>query len=196
VSCVKTPSRRVALADDSSGKFITNIIAILEKNGFPENQVSLPLEKMYESAHEKGINFNKVLEYLATKGIAHAKTTEKIIFHDGNHEEAKTVPHTKTEEGPDPDGGCGNGIFADVMKNFSAELFKAIDPNWFKNLNLTDLLKNTGQGSQSGEKMKAIMDMMKNIPPDQWQKLSAKLSSMSPEDRQKIIEQAKKLGLM
>ena len=57
-----------------------NIKRNLTKNGFPANPVSLPLEKLYESAHREGLNFNKVLEFLDSQGISHEKTTDKIIF--------------------------------------------------------------------------------------------------------------------
>ena len=57
-----------------------NIIRNLAKHGFPSNPVSLPLERLYETAHRDGINFNKVLEHLDAQGVAHEKTAEKIIF--------------------------------------------------------------------------------------------------------------------
>ncbi len=60
--------------------FLDNLNRILERNGFPDKRVSLPLEKMYEVAHEKGLNFNKALEQLAERGVAHEKTNDKIIF--------------------------------------------------------------------------------------------------------------------
>ena len=62
------------------GEFIVNILETLHKNGFPEKKVSLPLEKMYEIAHHKGLNFNKVLDFLREKSVDHEKTTEKLIF--------------------------------------------------------------------------------------------------------------------
>ena len=64
----------------SYAPFVTNILSILEKNGYPENRVTLPLERMYEVAHAKQLNFNKVLDQLRERGIDHEKTTEKIIF--------------------------------------------------------------------------------------------------------------------
>jgi len=59
---------------------ITNVLRILTKNGYPAKRVALPLDRMYEVAYEKGLNFNKALEILKAKGIDHEKTTEKIIF--------------------------------------------------------------------------------------------------------------------
>jgi hypothetical protein len=60
--------------------FAANVIRTLEKSGYPGKRVSLPLERMYEVAHGKGLNFNKVLDLLAAQGIAHEKTTTKIVF--------------------------------------------------------------------------------------------------------------------
>src|SRR5262245_64976570 len=65
---------------DELSNFVRKVIEQLTKNGFPEKRVSFSLERMYESAHKKGVNFNKVLEALEAQGIAHEKTPEKVIF--------------------------------------------------------------------------------------------------------------------
>lgn len=69
-------------------QFVQNVINNLQKNGFPESKVAFPLERMYEAAHRKGLNFNKVLEALGGLGIAHEKTPEKVIFASTAHETA------------------------------------------------------------------------------------------------------------
>lgn len=69
------------MANQDYGSFIVKILSTLKKNGYPEKRVSLPLEKMYEVAYEKGLNFNKVLDFLKEKGTLHEKTAEKIIFY-------------------------------------------------------------------------------------------------------------------
>jgi len=62
-------------------EFIEQIISNLNSNGFPEKRVSLPMEKMYEIADQKGLSLNAVLEDMrATKGIDSSIETEKIIF--------------------------------------------------------------------------------------------------------------------
>src|SRR5690606_31586434 len=74
---------------DKTGEFIANLINNLSKNGFPEKKVALPLEALYESAHNKGVNFNKVLTFLSEeKEIAHEKTPTKIIFFQKQTEQA------------------------------------------------------------------------------------------------------------
>jgi hypothetical protein len=66
--------------NDALAAFVDHIVEQLAKNGFPERRVSFPLERMYESADAKGLSFNRVLEMLAERGIAHEKTPEKVIF--------------------------------------------------------------------------------------------------------------------
>lgn len=59
------------------------ILNNLKSNGFPAKKVSLPLEKMYEVADNKGENLNKILDELKLEGIDHDKTADKIIFKSG-----------------------------------------------------------------------------------------------------------------
>jgi hypothetical protein len=66
--------------NDTLAAFVDRVVAQLTKNGYPERRVAFPLERMYESASAKGLSFNKVLEVLAERGIAHEKTPEKVIF--------------------------------------------------------------------------------------------------------------------
>jgi len=56
------------------------ILHNLKNNGFPAKKVSLPLEKMYEVADNKGENLNKILDELKAQGVEHEKTIDKIIF--------------------------------------------------------------------------------------------------------------------
>lgn len=60
--------------------FVDHLQTILAKHEYPQKRVSLPLEKMYEVAHSKGLNFNKALELLRQRGVDHEKTNQKIIF--------------------------------------------------------------------------------------------------------------------
>lgn len=82
----KSEPRQTGSKYESSGvdvnyqAFLEHIQQILSKNGYPDKRVSLPLERMYAVAHEKQLNFNKVLVMLQERGIDHEKTTEKIIF--------------------------------------------------------------------------------------------------------------------
>jgi hypothetical protein len=66
--------------NDTLAAFVDRVVEQLAKNGFPERRVAFPIERMYESADAKGLSFNKVLEVLAERGVAHEKTPEKVIF--------------------------------------------------------------------------------------------------------------------
>ena len=66
--------------NDALAAFVDSVVAQLTKNGYPERRVAFAIERMYESANAKGLSFNKVLELLAERGIAHEKTPEKVIF--------------------------------------------------------------------------------------------------------------------
>ncbi len=61
--------------------FIAKILDTLKTSGFPHKRVSLPTERMYEAADNKGLNFNQVLEQLKAEHQIEAEIrTEKIIF--------------------------------------------------------------------------------------------------------------------
>jgi hypothetical protein len=62
-------------------EFIFKIMQTLKSNGFPEKRVSLPTEKMYEVADNKGLSFNVVLQELkANHNIDAEIGPEKIVF--------------------------------------------------------------------------------------------------------------------
>ena len=61
--------------------FITTILKNLEANGFPSKKVSLPTEKMYEVADQKGFSLNKVLDVMREEHqMDIIIEDEKIIF--------------------------------------------------------------------------------------------------------------------
>lgn len=62
-------------------KFIEQILKNLENNGFPHKRVSLPTEKMYEIADNKGLSLNKALDGLKAKhNITSEIGADKIVF--------------------------------------------------------------------------------------------------------------------
>lgn len=65
-------------------QFIDKIIKTLEANGFPQKKVSLPTDKLFQMAEDKGISFNQVLEKLRTQGIEGEIGAEKTIFKSAN----------------------------------------------------------------------------------------------------------------
>lgn len=62
-------------------EFIDQILKNLTNNGFPAKKVSLPTEKMYEIADQKGLSLNAVLDHMASEHQIQANIqTEKIVF--------------------------------------------------------------------------------------------------------------------
>ena len=62
-------------------EFIERIVQTLKTNGFPGKKVSLPTEKMYEAADNKGLSFNSVLDRMKAEYNIEAQIgPEKIIF--------------------------------------------------------------------------------------------------------------------
>lgn len=60
--------------------FIALLIRNLEKHNYPQRKVSFDLVKLYESADQKNLSLNKVLDVIKERGVDHEKTREKIIF--------------------------------------------------------------------------------------------------------------------
>jgi hypothetical protein len=62
-------------------KFIEQIVKNLESNGFPAKRVSLPMEKMFEVADNKGFSFNAVLDEMKSNHqVLGEIEDEKIVF--------------------------------------------------------------------------------------------------------------------
>ena len=128
-----------------------NIKRNLAKNGFPASSVALPLERLYESAHRDGLNFNKVLEFLDRDGISHSKTAEKIIF-------------TKKEE-------ATARLNLDALENMD---FKNMDMTSMM-AQAAELMKN-----MSPSQIAEIKKMYDNMSPDERAKVADMAKSMAP----------------
>ncbi|MBT3983091.1 MAG: hypothetical protein HOE90_17180 [Bacteriovoracaceae bacterium] len=99
--------------------FIKNIIKTLTENGFPQKKVSLPTEKMYEVADNKGLSFNKVMEEMKEHhNIDYNVDGERIIFSDP----------TPAQEAP-----TGNMSQAEMMAQ-AQEMMKNMDPEELKKM--------------------------------------------------------------
>lgn len=138
------------------GEFIVKIIETLNKNGFPDKQVSLPLEKMYEYAHNKGLNFNKVLDFLEAKeSISHTKTDEKIIF---SKEVEKTATPKLDKDTLEEAFKVGEGMSGPMGAMFAKakEMF----------------------GQMSPEQLQSMMSMVENMPESKKQEMMKKAKDM------------------
>lgn len=62
-------------------EFVEKILQTLKDHGFPAKRVSLPTEKMFETADAKGFSFNQVLQELKTQHQIDSQIgPDKIIF--------------------------------------------------------------------------------------------------------------------
>ena len=99
---------------DPLASFIDRLMAQLTKNGYPGRRVAFPIERLYESADKQGLSFNKVLEVLAERGIAHEKTPEKVIFGEA-----------VVQESPSAEGGAFPGFDPSLLAGMSQEQLMA-----------------------------------------------------------------------
>jgi hypothetical protein len=100
-------------------QFVQNLLSIITKNGYPTKKVALPLEKMYETAHKKQLNFNKVLDMLKDRGVFHEKTNERVIF----------FPQEVAPPSPSSDSHSMAGMMAQAM-----EMLQKLTPEQRKEL--------------------------------------------------------------
>ena len=151
------------------GIFIATILKNLEKNGFPQSQVAFPLDPLWASADKKGLNFRKVLDFLKEKSIDHEMTGDKIIFKALEPEEVEAAP-------------ADSNPIADMLK----------DPN----NPFASLLNgpNPLDGLSGGDLMSKATEFMKNMSPQQLSQIQQMVSSMTPEERENLMEQAKGMG--
>lgn len=156
------------MAANEIGEFIAKIIETLNKNGYPDKKVSLPLEQMYEKAYDRGFSFNKVLDFLKEKGIDHEKTTEKIIFFPAT--DSQTVPQQSAKAAPEQESDVGSGP-------------SGFDPSSLGGINM-------------GEMFKKAQEMMSQMSPEQIQNIQKMVSNMTPEQRAEMMKKAKDSGLV
>jgi hypothetical protein len=131
-------------------KFIELILKNLSGNGFPEKRVSFPLEKMYEMADNRDLNFNDVLKELETNHkTSHEKGLDKIVF----------FKEAQTPEAFDP-----NSFNMDDLKGMDqAEMMKKAQEM---------------MGQFSPEQMQQAKSMMDNMSPEEKEKMMKKAKGM------------------
>ena len=151
------------------GEFISNILQTLKKNGYPDKKVALPLDRTYEIAYEKDLNLNKVLEFLLEQGVAHEKTTAKIIFFPVDSS-------TKPQESAWPIEESVRGRSNDD-RPLDVEGSPAFD-------------RSSGPETMLGQ----AMEMIRKMSPDQLRSMEKMVTDMSEDERQLLFNKAKDLG--
>jgi hypothetical protein len=161
------------LKDKEYRQFVQKVIDNIKKNGFPEKKVAFGLEQMYEAAYNKGINFNKVLDTLDSIQIAHQKTPEKVIFFPKD-QQVQDEPAAGRIPGMPP------GIDPAMFKDFDFSKLN-LNPESFKGMNPLQM-------------MKKAAEMVRKMDPEQLSAVKDMYTNMTPEQRKKMMEQAKKFG--
>jgi membrane peptidoglycan carboxypeptidase len=94
----------------------------LEENGFPEQPISFPVEKLYEVAHNAKANLNTVLQAMEEEGVLHEMETERIVFKKSTPEEVnETNPMNKAKEMMDNMSPEELNAVQDMILNMSDE---------------------------------------------------------------------------
>jgi hypothetical protein len=114
--------------DGAQATFLENLVRNLEKNGFPERRVAFPIERMYEAADARGLSFNRVLDDLAARGIAHEKTSEKVIFFPQSTASGPANPFAGL------DLGTLEGVAPEQMIAAAAELLRRMTPEQLESM--------------------------------------------------------------
>jgi hypothetical protein len=74
--------------DSVFSEFIETVMRNLGKNGFPENAVSFPMERMYEEADKRGFSFNKVRDHLRGRGVESELVNDKVVFRAASQDQS------------------------------------------------------------------------------------------------------------
>ncbi|MBF0362031.1 MAG: hypothetical protein HQK49_13530 [Oligoflexia bacterium] len=138
--------------------FIEAIKKNLQNNGFPKNKVTLPLEKMYEIADSKGLNFNMILSELEeVEGIKHQKLTDKILFYSESEMEMK----------------------GDSENSENIETYQKIYDR-LKGMDKKDIIKNAQEilKSMSPEEIRAMEELYQKMTPEEQERLMKNAKDM------------------
>ncbi len=139
------------MSKDELASFIESIMKTINKNGYPEKRVAISMDRLYESAHKKGLNFNKVRKELHKEGVQTELTSEKVIF-SSLSEESTT-----------------DSSFADQMKdNLNGFNFDNLDKDQIMQ-QAADMMKN-----MSPDQLKAMQEAFTNMSEEQKAELIKK----------------------
>ena len=152
---------------DPEDQFIEFIKSTLEKNGYPDKKVSLPLAKVQSAAEAKGLDLDMILSRLKMGSIYSEMTAEKIIFSNTEAEEPAAAGNPFASMGDM--GGLGDmlgGLDIGSLQNMSQE-----------------------------EIMGQVSNLMGNMTPEQQASMMEMYQNMSDEDKENIMDKGKDMGL-
>lgn len=152
---------------DPEDQFIDFIKSTLQKNGFPDKKVSLPLAKVQSAAESKGLDLDMILSRLKMGSIYSDITEDKIIFADSEAEEPASDGNPFANMG-------GMGGLGDMLGG--------LDLGSLQNMSQEELM---GQ----------VSNIMGNMTPEQQQAMMDMYQNMSDEDKENIMNKGKDMGL-
>ncbi len=167
---------------DPEDELIARIQDTLKHNGFPANPVALPFPALRDAAARRGVDLAMILDRLEMMSIYAAHDEERIIFspqpiEEGEEEESDDendeAPEVDQADYIAEDAKARGGAFGDIY-----ELLKGMD------------LSGGPQNIQA-----QIAAMMERLSPEQQEKIVNTWMTMDPSQRDKIMEEGKKMGL-
>jgi len=164
---------------DPEDELIARIQETLKHNGFPANPIALPFPALRDAAIRRGVDLAMILDRLEMMSIYAAHDEERIIFsprpiEEGDEDESE-------EEAPEVD-----------QSDFIAEGAKARGGAFG---DIYDLLKGMDLSGGPQNIQAQIAAMMERLSPEQQEKIVNTWMTMDPAQRDKIMEEGKKLGL-
>ena len=145
---------------DPEDQFIDFIKQTIEKNGFPEKKVALPLAKVQSAAENKGLDLDMILSRLGMFGFHGNIVGDKIVFADHQQAMPQTSPVDQLGGMSDMLGGLDLG----ALKNMSQEDLMG---------QVSDLM-----GNMTEEQQQNMMDMYQNMSPQEKEKIMGKAKDM------------------
>lgn len=138
----------------------------LVKNGFPNQQVALPLERVRAAAVEKGVDLDEVLSGLRTRGIEHRIEEARLIF-------ASLIP---PNEMPSPA----------LLEKIRAlhEALGDVDPSELMAL----------KGMNKFKMFMRIREIMKKIPPERMARAEELMRGLTEEEKAEMARFAERMG--
>ena len=162
---------------DPEDELIARIQETLKHNGFPANPIALPFPALRDAAIRRGVDLAMILDRLEMMSIYAAHDEERIIFSPRPIEEGDE----DEDEAPEVD-----------QSDFIAEGAKARGGAFG---DIYDLLKGMDLSGGPQNIQAQIAAMMERLSPEQQEKIVNTWMTMDPAQRDKIMEEGKKMGL-
>ena len=145
---------------DALGEFLNLIMRNLEKNGYPNNPVSLPSAAMMSHAEKGGFSFDKARELLKLNGVATEMNGPRVVFSVTSDELEVLEPEVEEPEIQDESlQAAAQEMFGRMSAEEQAKLFEMVqnmDPSMLENM------KKQWESMPGQEKSRMMNDLKTN----------------------------------